>query len=227
MKSELLSKLKELGYRKNSRSGEAFKIIDGLRLYIKIEKDDVLFDELRYYVSFGVSVEFPFVSKGSRYSIVILSHTIKYDELCYGGELQDMWPENAVSSLWKQIERVCLPWIEEMSKINPLIEHLEWRMENGLYYIEPEQQKMANEERGIAGKELAGMFGKGGDRINFKDCEKFNLQLALIEDSRGNSVSAKRYIYKYLEYLGESVPRKKEILEIQEKINSGLWPTCT
>lgn len=225
MKTEILNRLKNHGYRKNTKGFEAFKLLNGLRFFIKVKTDEVVYGEQRYFVEFGVTAKYPFVSEGRKYSIYLMQHSIKYDEMYYGGELNDFWREDQIEKVWNQIENISLPWIKEMMPLSQLENHIKWKIEKGILFFRSPQWERYQNELNALGKEITAIMGDTpGHRINANECRRFFLDLALIAEAKGDKSAAIDYILQFVDYLKEQRLRDEQLIEIQAALNSGEWP---
>lgn len=227
MKTDILNRLKSRGYRKNSKGFEGFKLVNGLRFYIKVKQDDVVFKEKRYFVEFGVAAPYPFISEGKRYSIILMRHSIKYNELFYGGELNDFWREDQLDELWLQIEKVSIPWIDEMSTLTPMEDHIKWKIENGILFLNSPQRFRHENELGESGKEITKLMSNVENHVNYSACKRYYLYLALIAEARRDKECAIYYILQYIDYLKDEQQREAEVEEIERSLKSESWPEIT
>jgi hypothetical protein len=220
MKKEFTSYFKSLGFRVNSTKGEVFLKRDDLHFFIRLFKSEDDFENETYYFKYGVIVNSPFEA-----SIGIFEHSSYLGRQCYGGERTDEWLTVSFSDLLGKANEIAVPWIQEMMELSNLTKHIEWRINEGIRWLEPEQFRDKEGQLCEAGNEICNLFGGQGTKISHKWVKRFHKSLAIIYNIDRKPEKALSNMQMYLEHIqGESF-RAKEIEAINDKLESNVWPS--
>lgn len=220
IKKEFTAYFKPLGFRVNSTRGEVFLEKGELRYFIQLFDWDDVDGVPRYFFKFGVLVKSPFEA-----SYEPFEHSIYLNEFCYGGETTDKWYGKDFKAMLDMAKDVAIPWIQENMNLINLIEHIEWRIKEGLLWIEPAQFSKKEASLSDAGAEIAGLFGAPGNRVNHVGVRKYLKPLAIILNANGEPKKALECIKKYLVHIESESYRKDEVEAINKSISCNDWPT--
>jgi len=217
MKKEFVQHFKNKGFRINTKKGEAFRNIGNLQYFLRLFEDSDFEGREELYFKFGVLVNSPFGQ-----TLWPFENTVYLNEFCYGGEHTDTWRKEEFDELIVIAESIGLEWLNKYMELSVLSEHIKWRIENGLRWIEPTQLKSDNSIN-PARDQLVEMLGGAGDKICHNWVKRMYEPLAVVEAEKGDVTTAMTYLNQYLEHISGESFRSEEIERINEKISSGFW----
>jgi hypothetical protein len=217
MNSEFCSFLKLEGYRINTRRGYAKKNSGPFEFFHRLTSS---YEPGYQGYEFGIAVQSPF----HKHAHLLVSHCIFENEFYYGGQKTDLWRKSEFTSLSEKIHKISIPWIEEMKDLKSFVSHFQWRIDEGLAYIEPPQEKRACASLDGAGSEILELMGGPGDKINHEFVGRFNLDVALAHDELKDRSAALLSIEKYIKFLEKQSYGREIIENIEGAIEAGSWP---
>ena len=219
MKKKFTQYFKPLKFRVNSTRGEVFLKKEDLHYFIRLHKWEHFDSNVTYFFKFGVNINSPF-----NQTCTPFEHSVYLGDFCYGAEKYDQWHEYNFYSMLAKAKEVAIPWIEEMMNLDNLIEHIEWRINEGIRWVEPEQISREESELCAASREINSLFGASGNQICHNWVKRFYLPLAIIHNVNGNPKNALDCIKTYLDHIQGETFRDNEIKAINEHIRQNSWP---
>ncbi len=203
----------------NSTKGEAFLKRDDLHFFIRLFKTEDDFENDAYYFKYGVIVNSPFEE-----SINVFEHSSYLERPSCGGERTDIWLEQDFQGLLEKAHEIAIPWIQEMMELKNLANHIQWRIDEEIRWLEPEQFKENDGQLSGAGNKISNLFGGQGIKICHKWVKRFHKPRAIILNIDAQPEKALENMHLYLEHIQEESCRENEIKSINEKLNAKIWP---
>ena len=219
MKKEFASHFKGYGFRMSASRGEAFKKIDDLHYFLRIFEDRGLERQESLYFKFGVVVNSPFEP-----SCWPFENSVYLKEPCYGGERTDLWGPSEFNELLAAADSIGLPWLQEYMDLQVLADHISWRIENGIKWLEPRQYATESAEMANGGKDILMLSGGPGTKICHDWVKRLYKPLAIVQETAGQPERALESISAYLSHISNESFRKDEINSIRKSLDSGAWP---